>query len=79
MMPGSMKCVGVSKPVKSFCGYRFSGFPMVRWVYVSSRNSLIANTGAQMTTNLVSQAATMELNGVPNDVIHNLNPFTLIM
>jgi POT family proton-dependent oligopeptide transporter len=32
-----------------------------------------------MTTNLVSQAATMELNGVPNDVIHNLNPFTLIM
>ncbi|KAJ4379541.1 hypothetical protein N0V86_004722 [Didymella sp. IMI 355093] len=33
----------------------------------------------QMTTNLVSQAATMELNGVPNDVIHNLNPFTLII
>lgn len=33
----------------------------------------------QMTTNLVSQAATMELNGVPNDVVHNLNPFTLIM
>ena len=21
----------------------------------------------------------MELNGVPNDVIHNLNPFTLLM
>lgn len=32
-----------------------------------------------MTTNLVSQAATMELGGVPNDVVHNLNPFTLIM
>lgn len=32
-----------------------------------------------MTTNLVSQAATMELGGVPNDVIHNLNPFTLLM
>lgn len=37
------------------------------------------NFCSQMTTNLVSQAATMELNGVPNDVIHNLNPFTLLM
>lgn len=33
----------------------------------------------QMTSNLVSQAATMKLNGVPNDVVHNLNPFTLII
>lgn len=34
---------------------------------------------AQMTNNLVSQAATMKLNGVPNDVVHNLNPFALIL
>lgn len=40
---------------------------------------LAANAIVQMTTNLVSQAATMELNGIPNDVVHNLNPFTLIM
>ncbi|KAF2268731.1 PTR2-domain-containing protein [Lojkania enalia] len=33
----------------------------------------------QMTTNLVSQAATMKLNGVPNDVVNNLNPFALII
>ncbi|KAJ4311701.1 hypothetical protein N0V94_007821 [Neodidymelliopsis sp. IMI 364377] len=33
----------------------------------------------QMTTNLVSQAATMELNGIPNDIVHNLNPITLII
>lgn len=33
----------------------------------------------QMTNNLVSQAATMTLNGVPNDVITNLNPFSLII
>ncbi|KAH7350375.1 peptide transporter PTR2-A [Pyrenochaeta sp. MPI-SDFR-AT-0127] len=33
----------------------------------------------QMTSNLVSQAASMKLNGVPNDVVHNLNPFTLII
>ncbi|GAB7353162.1 hypothetical protein MBLNU459_g3695t1 [Dothideomycetes sp. NU459] len=33
----------------------------------------------QMTGNLTSQAATMELNGVPNDVINNLNPISLII
>ncbi|WEW56166.1 hypothetical protein PRK78_001601 [Emydomyces testavorans] len=33
----------------------------------------------QMINNLVSQAATMRLNGVPNDVINNLNPFALII
>jgi POT family proton-dependent oligopeptide transporter len=33
----------------------------------------------QMTSNLVSQASTMKLNGVPNDVVHNLNPFTLLI
>lgn len=33
----------------------------------------------QMLNNLTSQAATMTLNGVPNDVINNLNPFALII
>jgi POT family proton-dependent oligopeptide transporter len=33
----------------------------------------------QMTSNLVSQASTMKLNGVINDVVHNLNPFTLLI
>ncbi|KAF2129483.1 PTR2-domain-containing protein [Dothidotthia symphoricarpi CBS 119687] len=33
----------------------------------------------QMTSNLTSQAATMQLNGVPNDVVQNLNPFTLLI
>ncbi|KAF7714527.1 Uncharacterized protein PECH_008417 [Penicillium ucsense] len=33
----------------------------------------------QMTNNLTSQAATMTLNGVPNDVINNFNPFALII
>ncbi|RAQ68142.1 oligopeptide transporter [Aspergillus flavus] len=33
----------------------------------------------QMTNNLTSQAATMELHGVPNDIIMNLNPVTLII
>ncbi|OAK93463.1 PTR2-domain-containing protein [Phaeosphaeriaceae sp. SRC1lsM3a] len=33
----------------------------------------------QMTNNLVSQASTMKLNGVPNDIVHNLNPITLLI
>lgn len=33
----------------------------------------------QMTGNLTSQAATMQLNGVPNDIINNLNPISLIV
>lgn len=33
----------------------------------------------QINNNLISQAATMRLNGVPNDVLTNLNPFALII
>lgn len=33
----------------------------------------------QMTGNLTSQAATMKLGGVPNDIINNLNPISLII
>ncbi|KAJ9647321.1 hypothetical protein H2201_003921 [Coniosporium apollinis] len=33
----------------------------------------------QMVNNLTSQAATMELNGVPNDIVNNLNPLSLII
>ncbi|KIV90038.1 hypothetical protein PV10_07384 [Exophiala mesophila] len=33
----------------------------------------------QMTGNLTSQAAVMELHGVPNDIIQNLNPISIII
>lgn len=33
----------------------------------------------QLTSNFTQQAATMTLNGVPNDVVNNLNPLTLII
>ncbi|KAI1075978.1 PTR2-domain-containing protein [Whalleya microplaca] len=33
----------------------------------------------QMTNNLVSQAATMTLNGVPNDIVNNLDPIALLI
>lgn len=33
----------------------------------------------QINNNLISQAATMELHGVPNDVLSNLNPFALLI
>jgi POT family proton-dependent oligopeptide transporter len=32
-----------------------------------------------MTNNLTSQAATMELNGIPNDILSNMNPISLII
>lgn len=33
----------------------------------------------QINNNLISQAATMKLHGVPNDVLSNLNPFALLI
>lgn len=33
----------------------------------------------QMSNNLTSQAATMELHGVPNDLIQNLNPISIVI
>ncbi|RMZ83202.1 hypothetical protein DV738_g1307, partial [Chaetothyriales sp. CBS 135597] len=33
----------------------------------------------QMTNNLTSQAATMELHGAPNDIIQNLNPISIVI
>ncbi|KAI4843048.1 PTR2-domain-containing protein [Aureobasidium sp. EXF-8845] len=33
----------------------------------------------QMTGNLTSQAATLQLNGVPNDIIQNLNPISIVI
>ncbi|KAL4809415.1 POT family-domain-containing protein [Aspergillus unguis] len=33
----------------------------------------------QMTGNLISQAATMQLHGIPNDIINNLDPLALII
>lgn len=36
-------------------------------------------TYSQLTNNLTAQAATMVLNGLPNDVVNNLDPFALII
>jgi POT family proton-dependent oligopeptide transporter len=33
----------------------------------------------QITANLTSQAATMELHGVPNEIVNNLNPLSLVI
>ncbi|TVY80528.1 putative peptide transporter ptr2 [Lachnellula suecica] len=33
----------------------------------------------QMTNNLTSQAATMKLNGVPNDIVSNFNPLSIVI
>ncbi|KAI0024011.1 POT family protein [Xylariomycetidae sp. FL0641] len=34
---------------------------------------------SQLNSNLISQAATLELNGVPNDIINNLDPIALLI
>lgn len=33
----------------------------------------------QITDNLASQAASMQLHGIPNDIIHNLNPISILI
>ena len=54
----------------------------VRLIQASSKNMLTFGTGLtynQMVNNLTSQAATMVTNGIPNDVINNLDPLALIV
>lgn len=41
--------------------------------------SVLGLTYNQLNNNLTSQAATMTLNGIPNDVLSNLDPFALII
>lgn len=47
--------------------------------HISQANETTGLAYGQMTNNLTSQAATMELHGAPNDVILNLNPLALII
>lgn len=42
-------------------------------------NATVGLTYGQMTGNLTSQAATMQLDGAPNDIISNLDPLALII
>lgn len=47
-----------------------------------TRVVVLTNSGlayGQMTNNLTSMAATMELNGVPNDVVANFNPISILL
>lgn len=61
------------------------GFPcIVRLSLKSNLRDKVLRFGTgltynQITNNLTSQAATMVTNGVPNDVINNLDPLTLII
>ena len=44
-----------------------------------SADSVTGLAYGQMTSNLTSQAATMELHGAPNDIIQNLNPISIVI
>lgn len=61
----------------------FLWYPLYcKCTFTLSDDSLLMKSGLaynQMLNNLTSQAATMHLGGVPNDVINNLNPFALII
>lgn len=81
-MLGSIKSGVGSKPAVSSCGI-LSTVSMIGWEQIrESRRWLKLHSGLaynQITNNLTSQAATMQLNGVPNDILTNLNPLSLII
>lgn len=54
-------------------------FPQERFTHMGTNTAEIGLAYNQMLNNLTSQAATMHLGGVPNDIINNLNPFALII
>lgn len=54
------------------------GFCQARVAY-SNNTSCIGLTYNQLNNNLVSQAAEMSTHGVPNDVLSNLDPITLVI
>lgn len=54
-------------------------FPQEWSTHTRTNTAEIGLAYNQMLNNLTSQAATMHLGGVPNDIINNLNPFALII
>lgn len=53
--------------------------PLFTAIIITPQLTTLGLAYGQMTNNLTSQAATMELHGVPNDIINNLDPLALII
>ena len=73
-----MRCIVGSKRVL----YSFGSLCIVRLSRCLCRLDLNIDLGItynQLNNNLTSQAATMTTNGLPNDVLSNLDPFALII
>lgn len=81
MTSGSMKYAERSKRVLSSSGILSTVciFDGITNVENRGLTEIIGLAYGQMTNNLTSQAATMELHGVPNDLINNLDPLALII
>lgn len=79
MTHGSMKSAEGSSPAKCSSGIPCTVSPSTRFI---ERNPLRVIPGlayGQMTNNLTSQAATMKLGGVPNDIVSNFNPLFIVI
>lgn len=78
MTNGLRKFVVASRHAPCLCGFLYT----VRLSLKSRSRSLKLETGLpynQIINNLISQAAVMETSGVPNDVVNNLDPLTLLI
>lgn len=81
MISGLRKCAGLSKPALSSSGILSTvriELP-IRLEKISTDNWSLVLAYGQMTNNLTSQAATLRLDGIPNDIILNLDPLALLI
>jgi len=83
MMSGSMRSKEVSRLAPSSAGsqsiVRLPFDSIYAWVLIVFRFFRLGLTYNQLNNNLVSQAATLTTNGLPNDVLSNLDPFALLI
>lgn len=74
-----LKACGVFCWFPIYCKFRGYHSPRDRLVLTHAFQWWLGLTYNQLNNNLTSQAATMTTNGLPNDVLSNLDPFALII
>jgi hypothetical protein len=79
MMPGSTRLRVVCVPALASHGSHYIVSVLARFSRKLPLTYIVGLSYNQMNNNLTSQAATMERNGVPNDIITNLNPISLVI
>lgn len=78
-----MNCNEVSKHVQFSYGSRFTvNISLIALLTCNNDSPWFINLGLtynQINNNLLSQAATMDTHGLPNDVLSNLDPIAIII